>query len=62
MVSQLHKVQLRDIRNMQHDAPSGGYKIILEGKKAMKYEHKSFIFSTSSSQTVLVTMFIREIV
>ena len=58
MVSQLHKEQLRGIRNMQHDPAAGGYKILLEGTKAVKYEHRSFILSTSSGQTILLTMFI----
>ena len=58
MVSQLHKVQLRDIRNMQHDAAAGGYQTLLEGTKAGKYKHKSFILSTSSGQTILLIIFI----
>ena len=58
MVPQLHKVQLMGIRNMQHGAPAEGYKILLKGKKVIKYEHKSFILSTSSCQTILVTMLI----
>ena len=62
MVPQLHKVQLRGIRNMQHGAPAGGYKILLEGKKVIKYEHKSFILSTSTRETILVTMLIWKVV
>ena len=49
MVPQLHKVQLMGIRNMQHGAPAEGYKILLEGKKVIKYEHKSCLLYTSPS-------------
>ena len=38
VVSQLHKVQLTGIRDMQHDA-AAGYQILLEGNIARKYEH-----------------------
>ena len=47
---------------MQHDAPAGGCRILLEGKKVIKYEHKSFILSTSAGQTILVTMLILKVV
>ena len=62
MVSQLHKAQLRSIRNMQHDAAARGYPILLEGTKEIKYEHKSFILSTSTRETILVTMLIWKMV